>query len=68
MASDWLPRFVTQIDFGKGGKIQAPAYGVSGKGPSLCLNDFLGVLTKPALSKSARPITSLLQNMCHFHD
>ncbi len=42
----------------KGGKIEAPAYSVSGKGPSLCLNDFLGDLTKPAFTQSARHITS----------
>ncbi len=44
MNSVWLPMSVTQIDFGKGGKIQAPAYSVSGKGPSLRLNDFSSVL------------------------
>ena len=31
---DWLLRSVTQIDIGKGGKIQAPACSVSGKGPN----------------------------------
>ena len=36
------------INFGKGGKTQAPACGVSGKGPTLRLNDFSRVLTKPA--------------------
>ena len=47
------------VYYWKGGKIQAPACSVSGKGPSLRLDDFSSVLTKPAqFMQSARPITS----------
>ena len=49
--------------FWKGVKTQAPACSLSVKGPSL------RILPKPArFMQSARPITSLFQNMCHFHD
>ncbi len=53
--------------FWKGGKTQAPACSVSGKGPSVRLNGFSSILAKPArFMQSARPITSLFQNMRQY--
>ncbi len=45
----WRPHLTGKGQYiQKGGKIQAPACSVSGKGPSLRLNNFSVVLTKPA--------------------
>ncbi len=51
------------------GQENTGTYGVSGKGPSLRLNDFSRVLTKPLnLSSLPDPSQVRSKNMCHLHD
>ncbi len=50
------------------GIIQAPACSVSGKGPSLRLNNFSGVLTKPIIYAVCGTHHKSTFKTCHFHD
>ncbi len=68
-AFDWLLKFVTQINIGKGGKLQAPACSVSGKGPNWCAMAFKGFRLNPhKLCSQLCPSQVRSKGMCHFHD